>query len=84
MRQAYEITNAHAVAATYEMRETDLSPQQKAYLMGMRCALAWVLELPKGGRKLADMMTGIPLNGVLPTMPVNEWSEALRKVQQGE
>lgn len=84
IKQAHEVTNAHALAAAYEMRHhQDLSDQQKAYLMGMRCALAWVLSLPTGGRKLSDMMAGIPLNGTLPTMPVDEWLRKQKEVQQG-
>lgn len=66
VRGEHELLSMHARVAQYE---TDYkhqgSPEQKAWLMGARCALAWMLGLPKGGRMLERMLEGQALFGVV-------------------
>lgn len=62
----HEILSAHARVAAYETDyKSVMSPQQKAWLMGCRSALAWALGLPKGGKKVEEMLEGKNVFGVV-------------------
>lgn len=64
-RTPEQIQGAHGALAAREMNFRDVSPQQRAWLMGARSALAWVLGLPNGGRKVAELLEGIATPGVV-------------------
>lgn len=80
MRLQHEVATAHAVVANQEKQQFQnkdmASPQVHAFTMGMRCALAWVLGLKRGGRKLEELLkAGTPLHATLPTLPSETFRE---------
>lgn len=61
-RSIAELLTAFQLVSAREIKlVADGSPQQKAFVMGLRCALAWALHMPRGGRKLQQLMDGVPL-----------------------
>ena len=59
----------------------DGSPQQKSWCFGARAALAWVLQMPRGGRKIQEIMDGVPL---LPVVGPLIGTEALDELGRRE
>lgn len=59
MKPRVEIETTRALIANIEMtmrRTGNLSPERKAWFMGARCALSYVLEMPRGAAMLERMI----------------------------
>lgn len=68
-RTASEVQNAVQMLLAKEFNFTDVTPEQRSWFLGARCALSWVLGLPKGGRKMAELVDGLDLRGALSLQP---------------
>lgn len=68
MKQEHEVLNARTLVFEIERKSLDISPQQLAYLRGIRCGLSWALCLPSGGRKLEEIVSGMLLPAVVPPL----------------
>lgn len=82
-RRPDEVQAAYQVCAAREMNFVDISPQQRAWFMGARSALAWVLGMPKGGRKIEEMMRGLTTPGVVALDVADAFMQTRRDVLAG-
>lgn len=59
MKPESELERARRVIANIEIAQSrvgNVSAEQKSWFMGARAALSWALELPRGGRKIDDLI----------------------------
>lgn len=66
-----------------ELNFVDISPQQRAWLLGARCALSWVLGMPKGGAMIAKLIDGVATPGVVSIGVADDFMAERRRVQDG-
>ena len=78
-----EVQAALQIVAARETNFVDITPQQRAWFIGARCALAWVLGLPRGGRKMAELVDGVATPGVVSLHVADDWMTARRDVLAG-
>ena len=82
-RTQEEIQTCLQVVAARERDFVNISPQQRAWFQGARAAIAWVLGLPKGGRKIAEMLDGVATPGVVSITVADDWMQQRRDVLAG-
>lgn len=77
-RTAAEVQNAVQLVLAKELNFVDVTPEQRAWFLGARCALSWVLGLPKGGRKMAELVAGVDLRGAVSLQPGTDFINETR------
>ena len=82
-RTQTEVQCALQVLAARERDFQNVTPQQRAWFMGARAMAAWVLGLPRGGQKVAEMMDGVATPGVVSLTVADDWMRARRDVLAG-
>lgn len=82
-RTATEVQNAYQMMVARELDFKDVTPEQRAWFMGARAMAAWVLGMPKGGAKIAQLVEGIHLRGALSLAPGSDFIDQARIVASG-
>lgn len=80
---ADEVQLCYQVLAARERDFVNISPQQRAWFQGARAMAAWLLGLPKGGRKIAEMLEGVATPGVVSLTVADDWMQQRRDVLAG-
>jgi hypothetical protein len=80
---AENIQTAYHMLTGHVRNAIDVSPQQRAWLLGARSALAWVLGLPKTGKPLAVLIEGLGTTSIVSLAPADDWMQNRRDVLAG-
>lgn len=82
-RTAAEVQNACQTLLAKELDFTNITPEQRSWFLGARSALSWVLGLPKGGRKMAELIGGVDLRGAISLQPGTDFINEARAASGG-
>jgi hypothetical protein len=77
-RTASEVQNAVQLLVAKELNFDNITPEQRSWFLGARCALSWVLGLPKGGRKMEQLIGGVDLRAAISLQPGTDFINEAR------